>query len=409
MMPGRPRDAIAAQPREPRMMRRRHYTGRDLGRAVTIEDLRARARRRLPAMVFEFVDGAAEDEVTLRDNRRVFERLRFVPRTLVDVSRRDQGRDLFGRRVESPLVIAPTGFNGMITRDADLLLARAAKAAGVPFTLSTVSTSSLEEVAREVGGRLWFQLYPLGDAAHVDALVDRAQRAGYEAMMVTTDVPVFGNREWDQRSYLAQGRPTLRARLDVLAHPRWLFDVMIPHGAPRFANLQAFMGPGASAVDGARFMSAHLNPALDWQAIRRLRARWPGTLLVKGILSAEDALIAATEGLDGIVLSNHGGRQLDGAVAPMRVLPEVAAAVGGRLPILVDSGFRRGADVVKAIALGATAVMIGRAVLYGLGAGREAGALRALSILKAEIDRVLGLLGAGSLEDLGPRFLRAGD
>jgi (S)-mandelate dehydrogenase len=169
------------------------------------------------------------------------------------------------------------------------------------------------------------------------------------------------------------------------------------------------MGPGATAVDGARFMSAHLNPGLDWKAIRRLRTRWPGTLLVKGILSVEDARIAAAEGLDGIVLSNHGGRQLDGAVAPLRVLPEVAAAVGGRLSILVDSGFRRGADVVKAIALGASAVMIGRAVLYGLGAGRQAGALRALAILKAEIDRVLGLLGARSLRDLGPHLLRTGD
>ncbi len=388
-------------------MRRDHYVGRDVRRALTIDDLRAMAERRLPRMVFEYLEGGAEDERTLRSNREAFERWEFVPRTLVAVPGRSLGTTLFGAPAAAPLIIAPTGFNGMLTRDADVALASAARSAGIPFTLSTASSCSIEEVAQRAGGDLWFQLYPIQNRGVVESLVRRAAQAGYRSLVVTSDVPVYGNREWDRRNYVAMGRPRLRAKLDALAHPRWLFDVMIPHGAPRFANLTEFLPPERStAIDGALYMTTQLNPRLDWEEVRWLRDLWPGRLLVKGILSAEDARTAAAQGLDGIVLSNHGGRQLDGAIAPLSILPEVAREVGDRITLIVDSGFRRGSDVVKALALGAHAVMLGRAVLYGVAAGGEAGAARALSIMTSEMDRVLALLGCRAIGDLGDGLLR---
>jgi (S)-mandelate dehydrogenase len=388
---------------------RRFRSGRDALRALDVDELRALARRRLPRMVFEYLDGGAEDESTLRRNRAVFDRWGLVPRTLVDVAERDLHAELLGTRVEMPLGIAPTGFNGMLTHRADVALARAARAAGIPFTLSTVSSCSIEEVARDAGGRLWFQLYPVRDQAVVDDLVGRAERAGYEALVLTTDVPVYGNREWDQRNFARPGEPLLSTKLDVLLHPRWLFDVVVPHGVPSFGNLAAHLPPGnTKAVDGARYMSTQLNPTLDWRTVKRLRAAWPRKLLVKGILAVEDARIAVAEGADGLVLSNHGGRQLDGCVSPMEVLAEVRHEVGGGVAVLVDSGFRRGADVAKALALGADAVMVGRAVLYGVAAGGEAGAAHALSILRTELDRVLALVGCRRPQELTPALLRAG-
>ena len=386
-------------------MKRNYYRGRDFRRAVCIDELRALAERRVPHMAFEYLDGGAEDEVTLRRNREVFERIGFVPRTLVDVSERTQTVEVFGQAMQLPLIIAPTGFNGMLRRDGDLALAAAAKKAGIPFSLSTVSTNTIESVAQRVGGRLWFQLYPMCDRAAVQRLVKRAA-AGYEGLLLTTDVPVYGNREWDQRNYLALGRPSLRTKLDVLAHPGWLFDVMVPHGAPGLANLAEFLPPGKNrAIDGARYMITELNERLDWNAIRWLREIWPRRFIVKGLLALRDAEIAAGQGIDGIVLGNHGGRQLDGAISPMEILPEVCREVGSWITVMIDSGFRRGSDVVKALALGAKAVLIGRAVLYGLAAGGQAGAQHALVILRSEIDRVLALLGCRSCGELSPDCL----
>jgi (S)-mandelate dehydrogenase len=387
-------------------MKREYYRGRDYRRAMSIDELRALAERRVPRLAFEYLDGGAEDEVTLRRNREVFERIAFLPRTLVDVSKRTQTVELFGQAMRLPLVIAPTGFNGMLRRDGDLALAAAAKEAGIPFSLSTVSTNTIESVADRVGGRLWFQLYPVCDRAVVKRLIERAAAAGYEALILTTDVPVYGNREWDMRNYLALGRPSLRAKLDVLAHPRWLFDVMIPHGAPMFANLAGILPSGKnSAIDGARYMSTELNEQLDWDAVRWLRDMWPRRFIVKGLLAPKDAEIAAGHGIDGIVLSNHGGRQLDGAISPMEILPQVCSAAGSRITVMIDSGFRRGSDVVKALALGAKAALIGRAVLYGLAAGGQTGAQHALAILRGEIDRVLALLGCRSCNELSPDCL----
>ncbi len=391
-------------------MKRRYYRGGDFRRAVNIDELRSLAQRCVPRMAFEYVDGGAEDEVTLRRNREVLQRIGFVPRTLVQVSERTQRVEVLGQAIELPLIIAPTGFNGLLRRDGDLALAAAAKKAGIPFCLSTVSTNTIESVAERVGGQLWFQLYPVRDRAVLQKLVERAAAAGCEGLVVTTDVPVYGNREWDQRNYVSLGRPTLRTKLDVLAHPRWLFDVMFPHGAPRLANLTEFLPPGKdTAIDGARYMATELNDLFDWDAIRWLREIWPRRFIVKGLLAPRDAEIAAGEGIDAIVLSNHGGRQLDGAISPMEILPTVCREVGSRITVMVDSGFRRGSDVVKALALGAKAVLLGRAVLYGLAAGGEAGAQHALVILRDEIDRVLALLGCRSCSELSSDCLSCTD
>jgi (S)-mandelate dehydrogenase len=388
-------------------MKRRYYAGRSFCRTMDIDELRLLAERRTPRLAFEYLDGGAENETTLCRNREIFERLHFTARTLVNVSARNQAVEIFGQQIQSPFLIAPTGFNGMLKRDGDLALASAAKQAGIPFCLSTVSTNRIEDIAQRAGGRLWFQLYPLQDREAVRRLVGRAAAAGFQALILTTDAPVYGNREWDQRNYVGLGRPSMRAKLDVLAHPRWLFDVMIPHGAPRLVNLTQFLPAGKdTAVNGARYMSTQLNEDLNWDYVRWLRELWPNPLIVKGILSIRDAEIAAAEGIDGIVLSNHGGRQLDGAISPMEILSEVCRKTGQRTTVMVDSGFRRGADIVKALALGAKAVLIGRAALYGLAAGGQEGAQHALNILRAEIDRVLALIGCRSCAELSPEYIR---
>jgi (S)-mandelate dehydrogenase len=295
----------------------------------------------------------------------------------------------------------------MLYPQGDLALARVAARRGIPFTLSTVSTVRLEDVAKSAGGRLWMQLYVMKDRAIARDIMQRAAACAYEALVFTTDANVFGNREWDQRGYRAPGKPTLRTVLDALRHPRWFSGVMLRHGMPRFRNLESFLPPGAAtALGGSTVIPKLFDATLSWDDITWIRQQWRGKLLVKGVLTAADAERAASLGCDGIVISNHGGRQLDSCVAPIDVLPEIAAAVGGRLAVLLDSGVRRGTDIAKALALGAQAVMIGRPTLYGLAAGGEAGVERALSILTTEFDRVLGQLGCNSVADLTPQHVR---
>jgi (S)-mandelate dehydrogenase len=386
---------------------RRPFTSRDLSRVLNISDLREIARRRIPGFVFEYVEGGSEDEQTLRCNRRAFEALSFVPQTLVDTTARHHKIELFGRPASAPLIIGPTGMNGMIDPRGDTALARGAAAAGIPFCLSTVSTTRLEDVAASAGGRLWMQLYVMKDRAVAEDIMKRADAAGYEALVFTTDANVFGSREWDRRNYRAPGKPTLRTKIDILRHPRWLRDVLIREGMPRFRNFESFLPPGAStAVGGSTIIPKLFAPSITWDDIAWLRRHWPRKLIVKGVLSVPDAQRAADLGCDGIVLTNHGGRQLDSCVAPIQVLPEIVAAVGQRMTIIVDSGFRRGTDIVKALALGANAVMLGRATLYGLAAAGEPGVKLALGILQNEIDRVLGQLGVRSVSELGPQVLR---
>jgi (S)-mandelate dehydrogenase len=387
--------------------KRRPFTRGGLSRALNIADLRELARRRVPGLAFEYLEGGAEDESTLRGNRAAFERLRLVPQTLIDTSARQLRTTILGAAADAPLVIAPTGLNNMLHPGGDLALARAAARRGIPFTLSSLSTTRLEEVAAGARGRLWMQLYVLKDRAIARDLMQRAAASGYEALVFTTDANVFGSREWDQRNFRSPGRPTARAALDALRHPRWLFQVLLRNGVPRFRNVEAFLPPGAgSAMGGSTVLPGLFAPNITWDDIAWIRQFWRGKLLIKGVLSAADAERALALGCDGVVLSNHGGRQLDYCVAAIDVLAEVVAAVGTRLPILVDGGFRRGTDIVKALALGAQAVMLGRATLYGLGAGGAAGVERALDILCTETNRVLGMLGCNSVSELSSRHVR---
>jgi (S)-mandelate dehydrogenase len=388
-------------------MKREHYAGRDFRRAISIEDLRRVARRRLPNFNYEYIEGGAEDEVTLRRNRDVFQRIAWQPRALVGVGPADLGTRIFGQPANMPLVVAPTGFNGLVWKEGDIALAGAAAAAGIPFTLSTAANCSITRLAAAVQGNLWYQLYAYKDQNVVDRLIDRVREAGCEVLAVTADAPVLGAREWDQRNYRAPMKLSLASMLDVLMHPRWLTQVMLPSGAPTFENLAEFLPPGQySALIGAKYSFSQINSRLSWHDIDRIRKRWSGKLVVKGLLCIEDARRAAEVGVDGIVLSNHGGRQLDSCVSGMEILPAVASELGDRLTVLVDGGFRRGSDVLKALALGAHGVMVGRAVLYGLAAGGEAGASHALGILRSEMERAMMLLGCGSISDLGRHLIR---
>jgi len=389
-------------------MRRAHYLGRNFRRAISVEELRRIARRRLPHFSFEYLEGGAEDELALKRNRAVFERIAWLPRTLAGVGTPDLSTEILGEACHLPLIIAPTGFNGMLWPQGDLALARAAADAGIPFTLSTVSNYPLASMTAEVPDRVWFQLYPFKDPNAVDLLIDRAQQAGCRTLVVTTDVPVLGAREWDQRNYRAPMKLSLFSMLDVLAHPGWLRRVMIPNGAPQFENLRELLPPGAqSAMAGVRFMGTQINARLSWEDMERIRHRWPGKLVLKGILCVEDSQRAVDVGADGIVLSNHGGRQLDSCVSGVELLPAVTAEVGSRLAILVDGGFCRGSDVLKAIALGAHGVMIGRATLYGLAAGGQPGVAHALGLLRTEMERTLTLLGCRNLGELGRHLVRS--
>ncbi|MDP9938883.1 alpha-hydroxy acid oxidase [Ectopseudomonas alcaliphila] len=389
-------------------MQRRLYPGRDFRRAQNIEELREMARRRLPNFSFEYVEGGADDEFTLKRNRSIFESVTLQPRTLRDVGQRSLERSFFGRASQLPFMVGPTGFNGLLTRDGDLHLARAAADAGIPFVLSNASTTSIEDIAAVDGVRAWMQIYLYRTRDHVAKLVERVKRLKLEAIVVTTDSAIFGNREWDKRNYAKPLQLDLRNRLDVLRHPEWIWDVLVPDGVPRFRNLGDLLPPGKDSVKGAASaLAAELDPTLSWDDIAWLRDIWHGKLIVKGMIHPDDARLALQYSVDGVVLSNHGGRQLDGAVSALETLPEVARINQGRMEIFLDGGFRRGSDIAKALLLGASGVLIGRAGLYGLAAGKGPGAAHALEILRTELDRTLGLLGCSSLEELTPDLIQA--
>lgn len=381
----------------------------ELARAQSIEDLRRMAARRLPRAMFDFIDGGAEDELTLRANREAFERLRFRPRVLVDVSRLDTRTALLGADAPLPLAISPTGMSGVAWPKAELEIARAAAKRGIPYTLATPATSSIEEVAHEVGeklgGRLWFQLYVLRHPEILEKLVARALSAGYEALVVTVDLAAGGKRERDARNGLAIPlRPNARNVSDLLRHPRWLAQMM-RHGFPQFANLLDLVDARARPGGIVAFVASELDSGFDEAGLTRLRGRWPKKLVVKGVQRGDDAERAVAIGADAIIVSNHGGRQLDGARASLDALPEIVQAVGMRVPVLVDGGVRRGSDLVKARLLGAQAAMVGRATLYGAAVAGEAGADRALEILIDELQRTMRLCGARSLAELSPDLL----
>ncbi|MCG6876357.1 MAG: alpha-hydroxy-acid oxidizing protein [Betaproteobacteria bacterium] len=378
-----------------------------LSRAFNIEDLRRIARARIPRAIFDFYDGGAEDEVTLRANRAAFERVQLLPRALVNVAEVDTRAALFGVESRFPLAIAPMGAVGAGRPGADLSLARAAKAYGIPYTLATPATTSIERVANEVGGRLWFQLYVLNDADFRRKLMERAHAAGYEALLVTVDVPVGGKRERDSRNdFTAPFRPTWRNSRDFWRKPAWVID-MLRNGIPRMENLDGFVQWSTRVTDaGAASVGRSQDASFDWEGLKRVRDIWPGKLLVKGIERADDAERLLAIGGDGLVVSNHGGRQLDGAAATLDALPAIAHAVGSRLTVLLDGGVRRGVDILKARALGAQAVLAGRAPLFGVMAAGEPGARRALEILTGEFERAMKLAGARTITEITPDLIR---
>ena len=377
--------------------------------AYNIFDLRDMAMSRTPRGVFEFVDRGTEDEVGLRNNREAFERIKLKPRTLVDVSKRNQEIEFFGHKHKMPIGIAPTGTAGLLWYQGEIALARAAAAAGIPFTLATGSQTSMEKDAEAVpGARLWFQLYMWPDRSLSHQLVERAKNAGYEALVVTVDGAAAGNREYNMRNgFTMPFQYTRRNIWDVLKHPRWMFGVLARYimttGMPRYENYPSAI---KSKITGLPMGRASLRTdSLSWDDLRQLRQMWPRKLIVKGILHPQDAVLAADCGADAVVVSNHGGRNLDVTMAPIEVLPDILQALGGRIPVIVDSGFRRGSDVVKALALGADMVYVGRSTLYGVGAGGEAGATRAINIFREEIDRVMALIGCPDVAGLNSDYL----
>lgn len=377
---------------------------RDLSKtAYNVADLRDLAQRKLPKGLFDFVDRGTEDEVALRNNRAAFERIKLKQRMLVDVSRRSLETTLFGKAQALPVAVAPTGPAGLMWFEGEIALARAAAKAKVPFSLATTSTTALERVAGEAGGTLWFQLYMWAERSLSYRLVERAKAAGFEALIVTVDGPVAANREHNLRNGFSLPFSFNRRNVaDVLRHPSWLFGVFLRYlmttGTPRFENFPPELQHKVTAAPMAR--KSLTTDTLAWDDLRALRKLWSGPLIVKGILDTRDAKLAVDCGADGIVVSNHGGRNLDRSRAPIDALPEIVDAVSGRVVVGVDSGFRRGSDVVTALALGAKFVMLGRPTLYATAAAGEAGAARMFHIFREEIDRVMALMGCTRIADL---------
>ena len=383
-----------APPRSPAVLRR----------ILSLHDFEDAARRRLPRPIFGYIAGAAEDNTSLRDNREVFGEYAFTTRVLRDVSQRSQAVELFGERYSSPFGIAPMGINALSTYRGDLVLARAAQRAGIVSVMSGTSLIPMEEVASQSPGT-WFQAYLPGDQTRIDALIDRVERAGFRTLVVTVDIPISANRENNIRTgFSTPLRPGLRLAWDGLVRSRWVagtfLRTLLHHGMPHFEN--SFATRGAPIVSSSVLRDFSARDHLSWSHLKAIRRRWKGPLVVKGVLSVEDALQARNLGADGVVLSNHGGRQLDGAVSAMRVLEAVVAAVGPAFPVLIDGGFRRGSDVLKAIALGARMVLVGRPFNYAAAVAGEAGVQHAIALLRDEVDRNLAMLGATACTDLGP-------
>lgn len=375
-------------------------TKRRLDAALTIEDLRRIAKRRTPKAAFDYTDGAAEDELSLARARQAFRDIEFHPSILRDVTNVTAGWYVLGEPVVLPFAIAPTGFTRLMHTEGEIAGARAAASAGIPFSLSTLGTTAIEDlVAAAPQGRKWFQLYMWRDRERSMRLVQRAADAGFDTMLVTVDVPVAGARLRDVRNGMSiPPALTLRTVLDAVPHPHWWFDLLTTEPLS-FASLDRWSGTVGE------YLNTMFDPSVTFEDLAWIKSRWPGKLVVKGIQTLDDARAVVDRGVDGIVLSNHGGRQLDRAPVPFHLLPVVARELGADTEILMDTGIMSGADIVAAIALGARCTLVGRAYLYGLMAGGEAGVRRAIEILQAGVLRTMGLLGVTCLQELSPRHV----
>jgi L-lactate dehydrogenase (cytochrome) len=373
---------------------------------LCLDDFEEAARRHLPGSVFSYLSGGAETNQSLRNNRELFQHHAFVPRVLVDISRRSTATMLLGHRYEAPFGIAPMGLQALSAYRGDLVLARAAARDNIPFVMSGSSLIRMEEAVK-VNPDAWFQAYLPADEEGNRLVVERAKVAGYRTLVVTLDTAVGANRENNVRAgFSIPLRPSVQLAWEGISHPRWLFGTFLrtlwQHGMPHFENNHAHRGAPILSADVERDLSDR--GRLSWQQLDQVRAIWPGHLVVKGVLDVRDAKNAVERGVDGIIVSNHGGRQLDGAVAPLRVLPDIVAACPN-VPVMLDSGVRRGSDVLKALALGASFVFVGRPFSFAAAVAGEPGVLKANSLLKEEVSRNMALLGITSVEQLDPSFI----
>jgi (S)-mandelate dehydrogenase len=372
---------------------------------VNIEDLRKLAKKRLPKIAYDFIEGGTDDEVGLVTNEQAFRKARLVPRYLVDVSVRDQSTTLFGRTYSSPIGIAPTGLAGLFRHGADLMLAEAAREANVPFIMSGAATGSIEDLGRIAPDHGWYQLYSAKDQAVSEDLIKRAGDAGLRTLVFTVDVPEGSNRERNIRN--GWGRPlklSLKTKIEALRHPAWMMQ-WLRYGTPYFSNWAKYAGEGASAEKVADMVAYQNRAPMTWKHVERFRELWKGNFVLKGIMHPDDAIRAHALGVDGLMVSNHGARQLDNAPSPLEVLPAVNAAVGDKMTLMLDGGVRRGLDVLIALCSGAKFVFVGRPTLYGVTAGGVPGATKALQIFRREIDISMAQMGAPKISDLGPQFL----
>ncbi|MCB2113564.1 MAG: L-lactate dehydrogenase [Parvularculaceae bacterium] len=376
---------------------------------ASAEDYRRIAERRLPRALFDYIDGAAGAETTLADNQNDFARLRLKQRVMRDVSSIDMGAELFGGKLSMPLALAPIGMGGMMRKRAETQAVRAAEAAGVPFCLSTVAICSLEEVAQAASKQFWFQLYMLKDRGAVRELLQRAKSVGVRTLVFTVDLAVVGARYRDIRNGLSGGGGAwgrLRSGLiDYLLHPAWLFDVGLAGKPHIFGNLSEYVPNATTPSDFRAWVDSQFDAAVTWKDIEQLRRDWDGDLVIKGVLTAEDARAAADAGADGVIVSNHGGRQLDGVASGIAALARIAEAVGARTRILVDGGVRTGQDILRARAMGADAALIGRPWIFALAAGGETGLKRYLALLKHDLHVAMALTGARNLAALDASVL----
>jgi len=372
---------------------------------AAVEDYRPLAERRLPRQLFDYIDGGSYDEVSLARNRTAFRQFLLRQQVMRDVSRRDPSVDVLGEELAMPAVLAPIGFAGMMARRGEVQAAQAAERAGVPFCLSTLGVCSVEEVAAATTKPFWFQLYMLRDRGYVEALLERAREAGCRTLVFTVDLAVVGARYRDMRNGLG-GVPIpplgrLRRALDFASHPRWLYDVP-GRGRPlTFGNLAEYVSPGTNLSGIQQWIDSQFDPGVTWRDIEWLRGRWDGKLLIKGVLEPDDARAAVDAGADGVIVSNHGGRQLDGVPAGIEQLPRVRDEIGDRASLLVDGGVRSGQDLAKARALGAQAALVGRPWIWALGAGGGRAVEAVLATLRRELDVTLALTGTPNARDVG--------